>query len=369
MSLARRIRGLLGGSSGGGSSRSTNPVAAFAALKEKAPLESYAIQRRTPGTDDVQIDIEFCGICHTDLHFVNNDMQNSVYPMVPGHEIVGRVAKAGSGASAFKAGDRVAVGCLVESCRRCGPCKNHLEQLCQNGYTLTYNAPTSDPGGITYGGYSKSIVVNKDFVLRVPESLDPAGAAPLLCAGITTYSPLKHWRIGSSQTVGVIGLGGLGHMGVKFAHALGAHVVMITTSPEKGADAKALGADEVLVSTDANAMENNAGRFDFLLNTIPVGHDINPYVALLAQEGVMCIVGAVTTLDPVEPAPLMFARKTITGSMIGGIQETQEMLDFCGTHNIMSDVEVIPMQGVNGAYGRMLKNDVKYRFVIDLSSL
>ncbi len=367
--IPKRVQNMFQSSDDGGGSSKAPSIAAYAALSEKATLEPFAIERRSVGANDIEIDIEYCGICHTDIHFVDNDMGVSAYPLVPGHEIIGRVSQTGSGVSGVQPGDRVAVGCLVESCRSCAPCHNHLEQLCQNGYTLTYNSPTSDPGGMTYGGYSKRIVVDKDFVLRVPKRLDPAGAAPLLCAGITTYSPLQNWGVGKGHTVGVIGLGGLGHMGVKFAHALGSKVVMITTSPEKGKDARALGADDVLLSTDETAMTKWAGQFDFLLNTIPIGHNLDPYMSLLRYDGIMCIVGAVTEMNGFQPGPLMAGRKSIVGSLIGGIKETQDMLDFCGKHNITSDVEVISIQEVNTAYDRMLKSDVKYRFVIDLSTL
>ncbi len=365
--LSKGVSALLGGAKGSQTAAGGTP--AYAAMSVKGPVESYAVTRRAVGPADVQIDIDYCGICHTDLHFVNNDYQNSVYPLVPGHEIVGRIAAVGREVTGFRPGDVVGVGCLVNSCRTCDPCRNHMEQFCQNGYTLTYNSPTDDPGGMTYGGYSKQIVVDQDYVLRIPAGLDPAGAAPLLCAGITTYSPLRYWNVGAGQTVGVVGLGGLGHMGIKFAKAMGAHVVMITTSAHKAEDAVRLGADEVLMSTDAAAMEASAGRFDFLLDTIPIGHDVDPLVGLLKYQSILCLVGAVEPLGSVNAGPMVFARRMIAGSLIGGLQETQEMLDFCGTHNITSDVEVIAIEDVNSAYERMLKSDVKYRFVIDLSTL
>lgn len=343
-------------------------TAAYAALKQANPLEPYTIERRAIGPDDVQIDITHCGVCHSDLHMVHNDWGMSAYPVVPGHEVIGHISAVGANVKDFKAGDRAAVGCMVNSCRTCPPCKDDLEQFCNN-MVMTYGSPTQDPGGSTYGGYSKRIVCNKDFVLRIPANLDMAGAAPLLCAGITTWSPLRHWKIGPGMKVGIVGLGGLGHMGVKFAAALGAHTVMITTSPEKGEDAKALGAHDVLISKDEDAMKAAADSFDFLLNTIPVKHEIDPYVNLLKYDGTMCMVGAVEPMPGFNGAGLIFRRKTVAGSLIGGIKETQEMLDFCGKHNIISDVEIIPMGEINAAYNRMQKSDVKYRFVIDMASL
>ncbi|WP_370336534.1 NAD(P)-dependent alcohol dehydrogenase [Parvularcula marina] len=343
-------------------------TAAFAAKAANAPLGPFAIERRELGPKDIRIEIEFCGVCHSDLHMVNNDWGFSQYPLVPGHEIVGTIAEVGSEVSGFSVGDKAAVGCLVDSCRHCAQCEAGNEQYC-NAFTMTYGSATNDPGGVTYGGYSREIICDQEFVLSISGKLDPAGAAPLLCAGITTWSPLKHWKVGPGQTVGIVGLGGLGHMGVKFAHALGAHVVMITTSPEKGEDAKALGADEVLISKDDDAMAMNAGRFDFILNTIPVRHDLNPYVGLLKIDGVMCIVGAVEQLPEVNSAPMVFGRRSIAGSLIGGLKETQEMLDFCAEHGITSDIEIIQMDEINQAYERMQKSDVKYRFVIDMSTL
>ncbi len=344
-------------------------VKAYAAQKQAAPLNDFDIKRRTVGPDDVQIDIAYCGVCHSDLHMVNNDWGISAYPLVPGHEIIGDVTAVGAKVKNFKKGDRVGVGCFVDSCRSCEACEADLEQYCLNGFKMTYGSETDDPGGFTFGGYSKGIVVDQNYVLRVPENLDGAGAAPLLCAGITTYSPLKHWKVQAGQTVGVIGLGGLGHMGIKFAHAMGARVVMITTSPEKGKDAKALGADDVLISKDESALAQWAGKFDFLLNTIPVVHDINPYINLLKFDSTMCIVGAIGEFESFQTPQLVFGRRTVAGSLIGGIKETQEMLDFCGEHNITSDVEVIAMKAINDAYKRMQKSDVKYRFVIDLKTL
>jgi len=344
-------------------------VPAFGATTPTSLLEHMLIGRRPVGNNDVQIQIEFCGVCHTDIHMVRDDWGGANYPVVPGHEVVGKVTSVGADILDLQVGQRVAVGCFVDSCRTCSSCKLDLEQYCLNGFTATYGSPTEDEGGFTYGGYSESIVVDRHFVLTVPENLDPAGAAPLLCAGITTYSPLKHWNIGPGMTVGIIGLGGLGHMGVKFAHAMGAHTVMITTSEKKGADAKLLGADEVLLSTNEDAMTNMAGKFDFLLNTIPVQHNINHYMGLLKVDCTMCVVGSIGPTGELDTAALVFGRRKLAGSLVGGIKETQEMLDFCGQHNITSDIELINMQSINEAYERMMKSDVKYRFVIDMKSL
>jgi uncharacterized zinc-type alcohol dehydrogenase-like protein len=341
----------------------------YAAQSATSKLAPFEITRREVGPKDVQIAIEFCGVCHTDIHYTKNDWGKSNYPMVPGHEIVGKVTALGAEVSHLKIGQRVAVGCFVDSCHTCSSCAADMEQYCLNGFTATYNSATQDPGGFTYGGYSKQIVVDKHFVLTVPDNLDLAGAAPLLCAGITTYSPLRHWGIKAGMTVGVIGLGGLGHMGVKLASAMGARVVMITTSPNKGADAMKLGADEVLISTDTAMMEANKHQFDFLLNTIPVPHDYNHYMELLKVEGTMCIVGSVGPTAELNSAPLIFGRRSVAGSLVGGLKETQEMLDFCGKHNIVSEIEVIQISEINEAYERMMKSDVKYRFVIDMTSL
>jgi len=342
---------------------------AYSASTAKAPVLPTEIKRRPVGANDVQIAIEHCGVCHTDIHFVNNDWGMTNYPVVPGHEIVGRVTEVGSAVSTFKVGDRAAIGCLVDSCGVCSNCEKGFEQYCLNGFTATYNSETQDPGGFTYGGYCQSIVAHESFVLKVPDSLEGPGIAPLLCAGITTYSPLKNWKIGPESKVGVIGLGGLGHMGVKFSHALGAHTTMITSSEQKGEDARLLGADEVLLSSSPEKLANVNGSFDFLLNTIPVNHDLTPYLELLNTNGTMCVVGAVEPLSQVNAAQLIFGRRSLAGSLIGGIAETQEMLDFCGEKNILSEVEVIRMEEVNEAYSRMQKNEVKYRFVIDVSSL
>ena len=344
-------------------------IKAYSASASKARVLPTEIERRPVGTNDVQIAIEHCGVCHTDIHFVNNDWGMTHYPVVPGHEIVGRVTEVGSAVSNFQVGDRAAIGCLVDSCGVCSNCEKGLEQYCFNGFTATYNSETQDPGGFTYGGYSQSIVAKESFVLKVSDSLNGPGIAPLLCAGITTYSPLKNWKIGPESKVGVIGLGGLGHMGVKFSHALGAHTTMITSSEQKGEDARLLGADEVLLSSSVDALVQEAGSFDFLLNTIPVNHDLTPYLELLKTNGTMCVVGAVEPLSQVNAAQLIFGRRSLSGSLIGGIAETQEMLNFCGEKNILSEVEVIRMDEINDAYTRMQKNQVKYRFVLDLGSL
>lgn len=344
-------------------------IKAYAASSKDADLKPFDIKRRDTKENDVKIDILYCGVCHSDLHQVRNDWKNSKYPVVPGHEIIGKVIEKGEKVSNFKIGDLVGVGCMVDSCKTCNSCKDNLEQFCENGATMTYNGEDKHLGGHTFGGYSESIVVDQDFVLRIPDNIDPKGAAPLLCAGITTYSPLAHWGVKEGDKVGVIGLGGLGHMGIKFAHAMGAHTVMVTTSPDKSEDAKKLGADEVLISKNEGEMKKHAGSFDFLLNTIPVGHDMNPYVNLLKRDATMVIVGAVEPLDSLHGGGLIMGRKSIAGSLIGGIKETQEMLDFCGEHNVVSDIEMINIQDINEAYDRLQKSDVKYRFVIDMKSL
>ena len=344
-------------------------TSSYSAQSSSTPLAHHLISRRSVGPGDVQIAIEFCGVCHTDIHHSRNDWGRANYPMVPGHEIVGKVTALGANVPGLSIGQQVAVGCFVNACRTCSSCQAHMEQYCLNGFTATYNSPTKDPGGFTYGGYSKSIVVNNHFVLKVPRGLDPAGAAPLLCAGITTYSPLKHWDVKPGMTVGVIGLGGLGHMGVKLSHALGARTVMITSSPNKAVDAMRLGADAVLISSDTSAMQAAANQFDFLLNTIPVAHDFNQYMPLLKVDGTMCIIGAIGPNAELNSGPLIFGRRSVAGSLVGGIKETQEMLDFCGQHKITSDIELITISEINQAYERMIKSDVKYRFVIDMSSL
>ncbi|HEY0145535.1 MAG TPA: NAD(P)-dependent alcohol dehydrogenase, partial [Methylovirgula sp.] len=309
-------------------------------------------------------------ICHSDLHQARNQWNNAVYPMDPGNEIVGRVVKVGAHVKKLQVGDFAGVGCMVDSCRQCSACNDDLENYCEHKPTYTYNDRERGGDRLTFGGYSEQIVVEERFVVKVPASLDLKAVAPLLCAGITTYSPLRHWKVGPGDKVGVIGLGGLGHMGIKFAKALGAHVVMITTSPGKAQDAKKLGADEVLISTDAAAMQAHAASFDFLLNTVPVPHDLNPYIALLKRDRAMVLVGVLTELDPpVQGGGLIMGRKSVAGSAIGGMKETQEMLDFCGEHNIVADIEMVDIQTVNEAYERLIKNDVKYRFVIDMDSL
>jgi uncharacterized zinc-type alcohol dehydrogenase-like protein len=344
---------------------------AYAAPSATSPLASTTIARRDPTDRDVQMEILFCGICHSDLHQARNEWSGvmpTVYPCVPGHEIVGRVTKVGSAVTKFKPGDLSAVGCMVDSDGTCPECKSGLEQFCPN-FTLTYNFPDKHTGGVTYGGYSDSIVVNERFVLKAPSNLNLAGVAPLLCAGITTYSPMHHWGVTRGKKVGVVGLGGLGHMGVKFAHALGAHTVVFTTSPGKKDDALRLGADEVVVSRNADEMAKHTGSFDFILDCVSASHDINAYIQLLRRDGNITMVGAPETPLPVSVFGLIMGRRSLSGSPIGGIAETQEMLDFCSQHNITSDVEVIPIQKVNEAYERLLKQDVKYRFSIDMASL
>ena len=346
------------------------PTVGYAAPSADAPFGSFNFERRDTGAQDVRIDILFCGVCHSDLHTARGEWPGTVYPCVPGHEIIGRVIETGADVSRFRAGDVVGVGCMVDSCQHCASCAEGLEQYCESGMTGTYNSPDTHTGGVTYGGYSKAIVVDEKFVLRVSEKLDPAAAAPLLCAGITTWSPLRHWKVGKGHRVGVVGLGGLGHMGLKLAHAMGAHVVLFTTSPSKRDDALRLGADEVVISSDADAMAARSNSLDFILNTVAAPHNLDAFLTLLKRDGVMTLVGA-----PAEPHPspnvfnLIMKRRSLAGSLIGGIMETQEMLDFCAEHGIVSDIEVIPMQQIDAAYERMLKSDVKYRFVIDMKSL
>jgi uncharacterized zinc-type alcohol dehydrogenase-like protein len=344
---------------------------AYSTASATSPLASTTIPRRGPTEHDVQIEILFCGICHSDLHQVRNEWSGvmpTVYPIVPGHEIVGRVTKVGSEVNKYKPGDLAAVGCLVDSDRTCPQCKAGLEQFCPS-LVLTYNGPDKYLGGVTYGGYSNSIVVDEHFVLSVPGNLELAGAGPLLCAGITTYSPMRHWGVSKGKKVGVVGLGGLGHMAVKFAHAFGAHTVVFTTSPNKKDDALRLGADEVVVSRNADEMKKHAGSFDFILDAVAADHDINAYINLLGRDGNITLVGAPEKPLAVAAFGLIMGRHSLSGSPIGGIAETQEMLDFCGEHNITADVEVIPIQKVNEAYERLLKSDVKYRFSIDMASL
>jgi uncharacterized zinc-type alcohol dehydrogenase-like protein len=344
---------------------------AYSAASPTSPLASTTIARRDPTENDVQIEILFCGICHSDLHTVRNEWSSvmaTAYPCVPGHEIVGRVTKVGSAVTSFKPGDLAGVGCLVDSDRTCPACKSGLEQFCP-GMILTYNSPDKHTGGVTYGGYSDSIVVDQRFVLSIPANLDLAATAPLLCAGITTYSPLRHWGVTKGKKVGIVGLGGLGHMGVKFSKAMGAHTVVFTTSPSKVEDALRLGADEVVISKDAAQMQKHANSFDFILNCVSADHDINAYIQLLTVDGNMTLVGAPEKPLSLSSFGLIFGRRSVSGSLIGGLKETQEMLDFCGEHNITSDVEVIVIQQVNEAYERLLKSDVKYRFSIDMASL
>jgi uncharacterized zinc-type alcohol dehydrogenase-like protein len=342
----------------------------YAATSADAPLSPFSFARREPGARDVQIDILYCGVCHSDLHTARAEWEGTVFPVVPGHEIVGRVAARGAEAKQYAVGDLVGVGCMVDSCRECSSCREGLEQYCEKGFTGTYNAPDKHTGGVTYGGYSRTIVVDESFVLRIPDGLDAAAAAPLLCAGITTYSPLRHWKVKKGDRVGVVGLGGLGHMAIKLAHAMGAHVTLFTTSPNKRADALKLGANDVVISKDAAAMAAHANTLDYVIDTVAAPHDLDALLALLKRDGVLTLVGA-----PAEPHPspgvfgLIMKRRSLTGSLIGGIAETQEMLDFCGKHGITSEIELIPIQRINEAYERMLKSDVKYRFVIDMASL
>lgn len=346
-------------------------IAAFgyATKSAGAPMTPFKFERRTPGPRDVQIEIMYCGVCHSDLHQVRNEWSGSHFPMVPGHEILGKVTAVGSEVKKFVVGELAAVGCMVQSCRSCADCQAGLEQFCSDT-TFTYNSPDPILGGMTYGGYSDRIVVDQHFALRVSPTLDPAGAAPLLCAGITTWSPLKHWKVGRGDKVGIVGLGGLGHMGLKFAKSFGTHPVLFTTSPGKRDDALRLGAEEVIISKNSGEMDKHAGSFDFILNTVAAPHDLTQYLKLLKHDGTLCLVGVP---DSPHPSPavseLVFRRRTLAGSLIGGIRETQEMLDYCAQHNIVSDVEVIPMRQIDAAFERMLKSDVKYRFVIDIPSL
>ncbi len=341
----------------------------YAAQSATSALAPFSFARREPLPGDVQIDILYCGVCHSDLHTVRNEWKNSVYPVVPGHEIIGRVTAVGDEVTRFKPGDLAGVGCIVDSDRTCPNCRAGLEQLCDSGFTGTYNSPDKHLGGMTLGGYSKTIVVDQDFVLDIREKHNLAGVAPLLCAGITTYSPLRHWKVGKGQKVGIVGLGGLGHMGVKLAAAMGAHVVLFTTSPGKKEDARRLGAHEVVISKNQNEMGKHANSFDFILDTVSAEHDLNSYLALVKADGTMVLVGAPENPPVVEPFSLIVKRRQLAGSLIGGIAETQEMLDFCAERGITSDVEIISMDKINEAYERMLRSDVKYRFVIDMATL
>jgi len=345
---------------------------AYAAQSPSSPLAPLGINRREPQGNDIHIEILYCGVCHSDMHQARDEWHHAVptvYPCVPGHEIVGRVKKVGKNVSKFKEGDIAAVGCMVDSCRTCSNCEQGLEQYCHGFPTFTYNSPDKHSGAVTLGGYSEAIVVDEEFALRVSEQANLAATAPLLCAGITTYSPLRHWKVGPGHKVGIVGLGGLGHMGVKFARAFGAHVVLFTTSPSKTDDGKQLGAHEVVVSRNEAEMTVHAGSFDFILDCVSAEHDINAYLRLLKLDGTLCLVGAPEKPLPVAAFSMLLPRKQFAGSAIGGIAETQEMLDFCSTHNIASDVEVIPIQKINEAYERLAKGDVKYRFVIDMASL
>lgn len=342
---------------------------AYAAQSATSAVAPFDIQRREPSAKDVVIDILHCGVCHSDIHQVRDEWHNTVYPCVPGHEIVGRVIAVGGDVTKFAVGDLAAVGCMVDSCRTCPSCQAGLEQYCEKGMTLTYNSEDPHLGGMTYGGYSEKVVVDEAFVLKVPGNLNPATAAPLLCAGITTYSPLRHWKVGPGQKVGIVGLGGLGHMGVKFAHAFGAHTVLFTTSPGKIEDGKRLGADEVIISKNADEMAKHASSFDFILDCVSAEHDINVYLNLLKLDGTLTLVGAPEQPLPVAAFNLIMPRRNFAGSGIGGIAETQEMLDFCGERGIVCDIEPIAIQQINEAYERMLRSDVKYRFVIDMASL
>jgi uncharacterized zinc-type alcohol dehydrogenase-like protein len=342
---------------------------AFGTKSADSSLQQLNIRRRNPTPHDVEIEILYCGVCHSDLHTARNEWHNTIYPCVPGHEIVGKIVSVGSHVKKFKVDDFAAVGCMVDSCRECEYCKEDLEQYCEKGNTGTYNSPDIHMGTQTYGGYSDSIVVDEAYVLKVPGNLDLAATAPLLCAGITTYSPLKHWKVGPGKKVGVVGIGGLGHMAVKLAKAMGAEVVVFTTSPSKVEDAKRLGADDVVLSKDEEQMKRYAGKLHFLLNAVSAQHDINAYLKLVRVDGALALVGAPEHPLPVAAFSLIASRRSFAGSMIGGIAETQEMLDFCGKHNIVSDIEMINIQQINEAYERLLKGDVKYRFVIDMASL
>ncbi len=347
----------------------TKSVKAYGTVAADKPIGPLTIKRRSVGAKDVEIDILYCGICHSDLHTARNEWGGTVYPSVPGHEIVGKVVAVGSGVSKFKVGDLAGVGCMVDSCRNCEQCQHGYEQYCENGFTGTYNGVDKHIGGRTFGGYSESVVVDESFVLRLPENLDLAATAPLLCAGITTYSPLSHWKVGPGKRVGVVGIGGLGHMAVKIAAAMGAHVVVITSSKGKVEDAKRLGAHEVILSSSADEMNKHANTLHFILDTVSAPHDINAYLKLLKTDGSLVLVGAPTEALPVQSFSLILKRKSFSGSLIGGIAETQEMLDFCGKHNIVSDIELINIDSINEAYERLLKSDVRYRFVIDMKSL
>ncbi len=342
---------------------------AYAAASPTSGLAPWTFERRPMGPKDIHMAVDYCGICHSDIHQVRDEWHNATYPMVPGHEIVGRVLAVGAEVTKFNVGDRAGVGCLVDSCRTCHPCAKHLEQFCEKGPSWSYNSTEQDKATPTYGGYSSDYVVTEDFALKISPKLDLAAAAPLLCAGITTYSPLRHWNVGKGSKVGVVGLGGLGHMAVKLAAAMGAEVTMLSTSPSKEADARKLGAAAFANTKDPETFKRLASRFDFILDTISALHDYNAYLGLLRVDGAMVLVGVPPEPTPVAAFPLIIGRRTLAGSLIGGLQETQEMLDFCAEHGIVSEVEVIPVQQVNEAYERMMRNDVRYRFVLDLATL
>lgn len=348
----------------------TYSVKAYGTESKDADLQELNIERREPTSKDVEIEILYCGVCHSDLHTARNDWGGTMYPAVPGHEIVGKITRVGSDVTKFKVGDLAGVGCIVDSCGTCESCKKDLEQYCQTGFVGTYNGKDEHLGGHTFGGYSQKVVVDADHVLKVPENLDLAAVAPLLCAGITTWSPLKHWNVGSDSKVAVVGLGGLGHMAIKLAKGLGAEVTLFSRTPEKSDDAKKLGADHVVISTDEEQMKSVAGKFDLIIDTVPYDHDVNPYISTLNINGTLVLVGFIGKMDEaLFTPPMILGRRSVAGSVIGGIAETQEMLDFCGEHNIVSEIEMINMQDINEAYERMLKSDVRYRFVIDMKSL
>jgi alcohol dehydrogenase (NADP+) len=348
----------------------TKVVKAFGTASAQVSLKEMKIERRAVTAHDIEIEILYCGVCHSDLHTARNDWGGTIYPVVPGHEIVGKITNVGNAVTQFKVGDLAGVGCLVDSCRTCDSCKKDLEQYCLTGFTGTYNGKDKHLGGQTFGGYSERVIVDEHFVLRVPPNLDLAATAPLLCAGITTWSPLRHWKVTKGSKVAVVGLGGLGHMAIKLAKALGASVTLFSRSVGKTQDAKDLGADEVIISTDAEQMKTVKGKFDLIVDTVPTIHDVNPYLSTLTIGGTLVLVGYLGGLEPIlNTVPMILGRKSVAGSLIGGIAETQEMLDFCGEHNIVSEIEIINIQEINESYEKMLKSDVKYRFVIDMASL
>ena len=341
----------------------------YAAETKRSKLAPFSFERRDPGPKDVRIDIMYCGVCHSDLHQVRDEWGNTVFPCLPGHEIVGRVAAVGAEVTRFKAGDLAGVGCMVDSCQRCAACGQGLEQYCENGFLATYNGPFKPDGSNTFGGYSQSIVVTEQFVLAIPEGLDPAQAAPILCAGVTTWSPLTRWKVGPGQTVGVVGLGGLGHMAIKLATAMGARVVAFTTSADKEADARRFGAVACVLSTDADAMKEHAGKLDFILSTVPSPYDVNPYLELLRRDAALVNVGVLEKLDGVNNGLLAFQRRTLAGSLIGSLAETRDVLEFCARHGIAPEIEMIPIDRIDEAYERMMREEVHFRYVIDMASL